>query len=81
MKPRLEELGNNARDENLQLVRSTAQLQTMLTIHDPETPEAKQEVNKLLEMLVSTRELCSTMKQAMDDTESGFRLNPFPDFH
>ena len=80
MQPRFEDLAAQGREENMKLVRGTAQLQATLTVHDKDDPEAKQAVNNLLELLVATRELCSTMKQTMDDTEAGFRLHPFPTF-
>ena len=80
MQPRLEDLGSQAREQNLQLLRGTAQLQAVLNIHDKDATETKDEVNNLLQMLVSGRELCSKMKQVMDDIERRFRLNPFPTF-
>ena len=80
MQPRLEDLGSQAREQNLQLLRGTAQLQAVLNIHDKDATETKDAVNNLLQMLVSGRELCSEMKQAMDDIERRFRLNPFPTF-
>ena len=80
MQPRLTDLGNQAREQNMQLLRSTAQLQAVLNIHDKDATETKDAVNTLLEMLVNARELCSTMKEAMDDTESCFRQYPFPTF-
>ena len=80
MQPRLEDLGSQAREQNLQLLRGTAQRQAVLNIHDKDATETKDAVNNLLQMLVSGRELCSEMKQAMDDTERRFRLNPFPTF-
>ena len=80
MQPTFDDLATKAREENLKLMRGTAQLQAILTIHDHETPEAKETINKSLEILVTTRELCSAMKQAMDDTERGFKLHPFPAF-
>ena len=80
MQPRLEDLGSQAREQNLQLLRGTAQLQAVLNIHDKDATETKDAVNNLLQMLVSGRELCSEMKQVMDDIERRFRLNPFPTF-
>ena len=80
MQPRLEGLGSQAREQNLQLLRGTAQLQAVLNIHDKDATETKDAVNNLLQMLVSGRELCSEMKQVMDDIERRFRLNPFPTF-
>ena len=80
MQPRLEDLGSQAREQNLQLVRGTAQFKAVLNIHDKDATETKDAVNNLLQMLVSGRELCSEMKQAMDDIERRFRLNPFPTF-
>ncbi len=80
MQPRLKDLGSQAREQNLQLLRGTAQLQAALNIHDKDATETKDAVNNLLQMLVSGRELCSEMKQAMDDIERRFRLNPFPTF-
>ena len=80
MKPRLEDLGSQAREQNMQLLRGTAQRQTVLNIHDKDATETKDAVNTLLEMLVNARELCSAMKEAMDDTESSFRQYPFPTF-
>ena len=80
MQPRLEDLGSQAREQNLQLLRGTAQFKAVLNIHDKDATETKDAVNNLLQMLVSGRELCSEMKQAMDDIERRFRLNPFPTF-
>ena len=80
MQPRPEDLGSQAREQNLQLLRGTAQLQAVLNIHDKDATETKDAVNNLLQMLVSGRELCSEMKQVMDDIERRFRLNPFPTF-
>ena len=80
MKPRLENLGGQAREKNLQLLRTTAQLQAVLNIQEQESPETKESVNNLLQMLVSAQELCSSMKQTMEDTETRFRLYPFPTF-
>ena len=80
MQPWLEDLGSQAREQNLQLLRGTAQFQAVLTIHDKDATETKDAVNNLLQMLVNARELCSAMKQAMDETESSFRLYPFPTF-
>ena len=78
MHPRFEDLATKAREKNLKLVRCTAQLQATLTVHDKDAPKTQDAVNNLLELLVAARELCSAMKQAMDDTESGFKLHPFP---
>ena len=80
MQPRLTDLGNQAREQNMQLLRGTAQLQAVLNIHDKDATETKDAVNNLLQMLVNARELCSAMKEAMDDTESCFRQYPFPTF-
>ncbi len=80
MQPRLENLGGQAREKNLQLLRNTAQFQAVLNIQEKDSPEAKESVNNLLQMLVSAQELCSSMKQTMDDTETRFRLYPFPTF-
>ena len=80
MQPRLTDLGSQAREQNMQLLRGTAQLQAVLNIHDKDATETKDAVNTLLEMLVNARELCSAMKEAMDDTESCFRQYPFPTF-
>ena len=80
MQPRLKDLGSQAREQNLQLLRGTAQFKAVLNIHDKDAAETKDAVNNLLQMLVSGRELCSEMKQVMDDIERRFRLNPFPTF-
>ena len=80
MQPRIEDLGSQAREQNMQLLRGTAQLQAVLNIHDKDSTEAKDAVTTLLELLVNARELCSSMKEAMDETESCFRQYPFPTF-
>ena len=57
MQPRLTDLGSQAREQNMQLLRGTAQLQAVLNIHDKDATETKDAVNTLLEMLVNAREL------------------------
>ena len=80
IQPRLEDLGRQARDQNLQLLRATAQLQAVLNLHGQGSTEAKESVNDLLQTLLQARELCAGMKQAMEKTEGCFRKNPFPTF-
>ena len=80
IQPRLEDLGSQAREQNLQMLRGTAQLQAVLNIHDKEATETKEAVNNLLQMLVNAQELCSEMKRAIEETESRFQQNPFPTF-
>ena len=73
-------MGGQAREQNLQLLRATAQLQAVLNLHEQDSAEAKESVNDLLQMLLQARELCAGMKQTMEETESCFRKNPFPTF-
>ena len=80
IQPRLEDLGGQAWEQNLQLLRATAQLQAVLNLHEQDSAEAKESVNDLLQMLLQARELCAGMKQTMEETESCFRKNPFPTF-
>ena len=80
IQPRLEDLGGRAREQILQLLHATAQLQAVLNLHGQDSTEAKESVNDLLQMLLQARELCAEMKQTMEKTESCFRKNPFPTF-
>ena len=80
IQPRIEELGNEARDQNLRLLRANAELQAILNLYEQGSEQAKDSINEILQMLVQSRELCSRMKQTMEDNENRFRDNPFPKF-
>ena len=78
--PNFEDLGRDARETNSQLLRAVAEFQVKLNIHGIDSPEAKDSINGLLQLLFKARELCIAMKEEVEETERLFLENPFPDF-
>ena len=77
---KFEELGNEARQLNFQLLQTTAEFLANLNVHGQGSNQAKDSVASLLQLLVQAQELCARMKQTMEETERFFSENPFLTF-